>query len=190
MKCMLEVRPDTPPSRDLAALLRVFVPALALCSMAACDVGSVLDQNAGDGGGSGSGSACVEAATPGAMHVHTAGGTSNAGQACIAPGCHLEGNLGVGATAFAFAGTLYTSSAATTVVTGATVQVKTAAGTLSAVTDADGNFVFRGSVTFPATTLATRCPSLTPMIGPLTTGGGNCNNCHRPGGTTAPLFLQ
>lgn len=165
------------------------VLAFFLACAAACDVGSVLDQNGTDGG-NGSGSACVAAATPGGPHVHAAGGTSNAGQTCIAGGCHLEGNLGTGATAFAFVGTLYTSPAATTVVTGATIQVKTAAETLTAVTDADGNFIFRGAVTFPATTLVTRCPSSIPMIAPLQSGGGNCNNCHRPGGTTTPIYLQ
>lgn len=188
MKHTTNIAPRRTTIDNLAALARRFAPLFAMLSICSCDVGSVLvEQNGGDGG---NGSACVAAATPGPTHVHTAGGTSNAGQACIAPGCHLEGNLGTGATAFAFAGTLYTSSAATTIVAGATVRVVTAMAMPSAVTDLDGNFVFRGAVTFPATTLATQCPSLTPMIGPLQTGGGNCNNCHRPGGTTAPIFLQ
>lgn len=161
---------------------------LALILLAACDVGSVLvNQGSPDGGGS---NGCVNAATPGASHLHVAGGTPNLGQACIAIGCHLEGNLGTGASAFGFAGTLYTEAAAQTVVKGATIQVKAGATPLTAVSDADGNFVYRGAVTFPATTLATQCPSLKPMIGGLSTGGGNCNNCHRPAGTTSPIFLQ
>lgn len=167
---------------ELARLLAV------MFALASCDVGSVLPETGPDGGGSGSG--CVNAATPGPAHVHTAGGLSNAGQTCIAPGCHLEGNLGTGASIFGFAGTLYTSAAGTSVLSGATIQVKSGTQTLSAVSDADGNFIFRGSLTFPATTLATQCPSAIPMIAPLNTGGGNCNNCHRPGGVTTPVYFQ
>lgn len=98
--------------------------------------------------------------------------------------------MGTGATAFGFAGTLYTSAAGTTVLAGATIQVKSGTQTLTAVSDADGNFIFRGTVTFPATTVVTQCPSIIPMIASLTTGGGNCNNCHKPGGVTSPVFLQ
>lgn len=203
MKHVIYCKPATSfaPPRNMIGAIAV---AFAMIGLASCDVGSVLDQSGGGGdggpdsgggggdgaGGDGSGgSDCVAAATPGPIHVHAAGGTANAGKACIASGCHLAGNLGSGASAFSFAGTLYTTGAATAIVTGATVQVETAAGKLSAVTDLDGNFVFRGTVTFPAMTLVTECPSVTRMNGSLTTGGGNCNNCHRPGGTTTPIFL-
>lgn len=164
---------------------------LTVCSLAACDVGSVLNA-APDGGGGGTGSGsngCINQASPPTAHVHTAGGASNAGQTCIAVGCHLAGSLGTGANAFAFAGTLYTTTAATTPVTGATIEVVTGGATVTAISDPDGNFYGTGAVNFPANTLATSCPSLRPMIGQLTTGGGNCNNCHRAGGTTTPMTL-
>jgi hypothetical protein len=161
------------------------VLAVATIALGACDVGSVL----GDGGG-GSGN-CVPAATPGGPHTHLVGGTSNAGQACTAAACHLPGNTGTNATAYSFAGTLYTSAAATTTVSGATVKVTASGATLAAVSDADGNFYSAGNaLTFPASTLATKCPSANMMLSQLATGGGNCNNCHQPGGATSPIFVQ
>jgi len=178
------IAPPSTATGNLAVLAR---PLIAVFALASCDVGSVLGQSGTDGG---DGAACINAATPGPTHVHAAGGTSNVGLACIASGCHLEGNMGTGATAFAFAGTLYTSAAGTSILSGATIQVKSGTETLSAVSDLDGNFVLRGTLTFPATTVATQCPSLIPMIGSLSAGGGNCNNCHRPGGVTTPVYLQ
>ena len=160
--------------------------AIALLVLGACDVGSVLVNNGTPDGGTG----CVNAATPGATHLHVAGGTPNQGQICLVSGCHLAASLGAGANPFAFAGTLYTTAAGTTIATGATVKVAFGTTTLTATTDADGNFTVLGTLTFPATSLATECPSLKPMVASLGTGGGNCNNCHRLGGTTSPMFLQ
>ena len=40
-----------------------------------------------------------------------------------------------------------------------------------------------------ATTKASGCPDTTPMSGALVDNGGNCNNCHRTGGTTTPMHL-
>lgn len=172
-------------TRMLAAL------PLSLALFAACDVGSALKaapDGGGSGGSGGSGSnGCVNQATPPAAHVHTAGGASNAGQTCLAVGCHLAGTLGTGANAFTFAGTLYTTTAATGPVAGATIEVVASGTTATAITDPDGNFYGTGAVSFPANSLATSCPSLRPMLGQLTIGGGNCNNCHRIGGTTTPL---
>ena len=43
-----------------------------------------------------------------AAHIHAEGGTSNAGLACRAAGCHLAGG---GGPTFTFSGTVYTDAA-------------------------------------------------------------------------------
>lgn len=169
------------------------VRVIASLFLAACDVGSALPPGGSQPDGGTGGSGCVNAISPPRTgHVHAAGGTSNAGQACLLSGCHLATSLGVGALPHDFMGTLYTGSDGTTTVPGATVEIMTGGATLTATTDADGNFYASGNLTFPATTLATSCPSLRSMVGQLQTGGGNCNNCHRTGAgaVTAPIFLQ
>src|SRR6185312_2928651 len=90
---------------------------VSLLFASACDVGTVLANQGGggDGGGSGGsgsggGSNCGDLVSPAPpAHMHTAGGTSNAGQACIAAGCHLDGMNGTGAPSFSYAGTVYTT---------------------------------------------------------------------------------
>jgi len=176
-----------------------FSPVLVfvLCAVAACDVGDVtLNHSGGDGGatdssnaGGDSGNGCVNAQTPAAAHTHAAGGTSNAGMDCVVSGCHGT-PPGTGASTFTFAGTLYTSSAASAPKTGATIQIKFGTTTYTAISDMAGNFYNSLPLTFPATTDATSCPSLTPMLTALATGQGGCNSCHRNAGTTTPMYLQ
>jgi len=171
---------------------------------AACTVGEVgTSNNTGTDGGMGSGSGsntagCVDRITPaGEAHPHLAGGTSNAGLNCIVAGCHLNNNLGTNAPGYQFAGTLY--KAGVTPLTpnaGATIQVVSGAMTLKAVTDKDGNFSFAAGAlpgAFTATTNATACPTLTPMVTQLVGGNGggaganSCNLCHTTGaGAQAP----
>jgi hypothetical protein len=168
--------------------------------LGACDVGSVLNrqnpqvdapgghQDGNGGGPDGPGNGCVAAVTPVGAHLHTAGGTSNAGQNCITGGCHLVNQTGAGAPTFRAAGSLYTSAAGTAPKTGATIKIASGANTLTAKTDDAGNFYIcqagdncanvQPALTFPANALATSCPSLNNMSGQLVTGGGACNNCH------------
>jgi hypothetical protein len=185
-----------------------FIALLSTLWMAGCDVGSVPVGGTPDSGGGGgqkdsgggggtdasNANACAPAQAPNAAHVHSGGGT-NAGLNCMtAPGCHGD-QPGAGGV-FAFAGTLYTSAAATTPKTGATIRVLSNGNTLPAATDDAGNFYGNGTLTFPANTLATSCPTLTNMATPLAagagatplaTGGGACNNCHKIGaGAQAP----
>jgi len=170
---------------------------------AACTVGEVGTANntggpdaGGGGGGSNSGSnanGCVDRlAIPGEFHPHGGpNGPSNAGMNCIAANCHLNSQLGKGpdgtpAPGYQFAGTLY--KAGTTPLqpnVGATIRIKSGSKTLTTVTDTAGNFNFAaGSLpgTFTATTDATACPSVTPMVTQLVSGGGaganSCNFCH------------
>ena len=133
--------------------------------------------------------------------MHAVGGTSNAGQNCLAANCHLNNQLGKGpdgtpAPGYQFAGTLYKAgSNPLAPYAGATIQIKLVGMTpLTAVTDKDGNFSFMaGSLSgnFTATTDATACPTVTPMITNLVSGGGaganSCNLCHTTGaGAQAP----
>lgn len=172
---------------------------------AACDVGSVVSNNqagpdgsvggGGDSGGgsngSGSGSNCipVSANLPAAHH--------NAGQTCMTAGCHLTGNTGAGAPAFAVGGTLYRDPQGTNPYAGATITVTVAGTKHTAVTASDGNFYISSALmTTPpsagnqGTTNASACPSTNAMTGALVDNGGNCNNCHKSGGTTSPIYIQ
>lgn len=162
--------------------------------LAACDVGEIPGAGGGgDGGGGGTtdgtatGNGCVDSVTPASpAHIHTDGGTSNAGQGCMNLGCHLAGGLG---PMFTFAGTVYADMAGTAPKPGATVKVEFGTTVISAVADTDGNFYSTQDITLPAKTLATACPTVAPMVGMIVTGGGNCNNCHRPGGEAVPVYV-
>ena len=161
--------------------------------VAACDVGSIPgatpDGNGGGGGdGSGSGSACVDAVTPAApKHIHADDSTSKRNKACITPACHGTGGAG---PMFTFAGTVSTAANGTTAKPGATVKVIFGSTTIAAAADEDGNFYSTQTITLPAKTLATSCPTIAPMSGMIVAGGGNCNNCHVTGGTTTPVYVE
>jgi hypothetical protein len=168
--------------------------------LAACDVGAIPGigpDSGGGGGGDGSGSntddVCVNAVTPAApKHTHADDGSSKQGQACTAAGCHLIASPGAGAPGFSFAGTVFTAIDAVTPKPGATIKVIAGGTTLTTVSDEDGNFYSTQTATLPGTTLATACPTLSPMVGQIqVSGGGNCNNCHTlTGGTTTPIYVQ
>lgn len=193
-------------SRIVVSLSVVLMSAAATVTFTACDVGSVVQNSTGtdggnnggtDGSGSGSGSGsaqCEEiSATPPDGH-------HNPGQSCIAAGCHLTGQVGAGAPPFTYAGTLYTTAAGTTALAGATIFVKLGATEKKVITANNGNFWMSGppagldppTNAATALTKASGCaaaPMAVPMVGALVQGGGNCNNCHRNGGTTSPIHL-
>jgi hypothetical protein len=174
-------------------MLRIVV--ISSLFVAACDVGSIPgagpDGSVGGGAdGSGSGNGCVNAVTPAApKHAHADDGTSKQGMACGAAGCHLAGGAG---PTFSFSGTVYTAADGATPKPGATIKVINGTTTIATVADEDGNFYSTQTITLPAKTLATSCPTLAPMVGMIVTGGGNCNNCHSKlsGATTTPVFVQ
>jgi len=190
--------------RGLMTRITVIV---SLLFASACDVGTVLANQGGggDGGtggsgsgsGSGGGSNCGNLVSPApAAHMHTAGGTSNAGQACVASGCHLDGMTGTNAPSFSYAGTVYTTAAGTTPAAGSTVFITAAGTTRKLIADTDGNFYEDpGLLAAPtnqatASTAATQCPTSTPMVGALVAGGGNCSaagTCH--GGSEGKIHL-
>ena len=174
---------------------------LSLVLVTACDVGDVTMGMGGGGGGGGGGgvdaaanadAVCANAGTPSVPHMHTAGGTPNTGQDCLAAGCHNAGGAG---GQWQFAGTIYTTAGGTTPAPGAIVRAVGMDGTLiTAVADQAGNFYIGApALTFPATTDVTSCPTLTRMATTITASGqGGCNSCHSttPGAQTTPLGLM
>jgi len=165
----------------------------------ACDVGTYTgavggggpDGGGGGGDGSGSGVVCenISATPPDGHH--------NPGQTCIAAGCHLQGQTGTNAPAWSYAGTLYKEAAGTNPFPGATILVKLGGTEKKVITATNGNFWFVPGAagldpptnTATANAKASGCPDTTPMVGALVQGGGNCNNCHKIGGTTSPIHL-
>jgi hypothetical protein len=113
--------------------------------------------------------------------------TNPAGQPCLT--CHIAGGAGV---PFMFAGTVWTTAAATAPAAEVEVRLRDNAGIgTSTYTDAFGNyFVLLGAA-------ATFSPPAHPGIRTATTtdlmtgaiDNGNCNDCHRAGGQT-PIHLQ
>jgi len=183
-------------------MTRMFV-IVSLLFASACDVGTVLANQGGGGdgggsGGSGSGSNCGNLVSPAPdAHTHIAGGTSNAGMACIAAGCHLDGMMGTGAPSYSYAGTVYTDAAGTTPAAGSTIFITAAGTTRKVVADAAGNFFLETALLAAPTnqatanTSATQCPTITPMVGALVQGGGNCSTtgtCH--GGSQGKIHLN
>lgn len=163
--------------------------------LAACDVGSLPGFGPDGGGGSGDGSSAV--CEP--ISANIPAGNHNPGMSCIAAACHLAGNLGTGAPAYSYAGTLYKDTAGTTPYPGATIFVKLGGVEKKTITADNGNFWFvpgaagleSPTAAMQGDTRASGCPTITPMVGKLVLGGGNCNNCHRgAGGTTLPIYLN
>jgi hypothetical protein len=103
-------------------------------------------------------------------------GHHNAGQDCM-NSCHFHG--------FTLAGTLYSSVAGGSAISGASITVKDAAGqTFDIVSQADGNFYTSNSVQFPVTVYASECQiqqAGVPMTATVTSqqsGGCNASGCH------------
>jgi hypothetical protein len=155
-----------------------------LVLVAACDVGQVPANNVPgvDGGGSGDGGttalACVDRGTAGAAHIHTVGGGTNAGQACMVVGCHLAGG---GGPAFGAMGTVYKADNVTPNA-GAAVRIAFGGETKIAITDDAGNFKFSETLvaTYPAKTDASGCPT-DPVHMIATIASAADMNCNRGG---------
>ncbi len=167
-----------------------------LIALGACDVGvfGATDGGGGGGGGSDGGSNCaalVSPATP--EHDHIDGTGTHANMACLASGCH--GTTPGAGGGFAFAGTIYTDSTGTTPLGGGTVTVTAGSTTISAVSDAAGNFYYMTAATMPlpANTASTTCPTAAAMAvqidmngAGIGSTGGDCNACH----TGTPTAVQ
>ena len=190
---------------DLGSGAMKRLPFVFLCAFSACTVGSPLatqvggDDNMIDAPLDGPSNGCVDRSTPGVHHTHLVGGTSNVGQACVVAGCHMAGATGVNAPPWMMAGTVYQGDM-TTPNTGVLVIVTdSSGGKHRSVTDDNGNFYVQddGTLTFPAQSTVTACPTLTSMTGALSATaapatGNNCNGCHIPGGAapqSTPIVL-
>lgn len=175
---------------------------VVLCSLllAACDVGSVLQNASGaDGGGSdtGSGSNCGSAGlTPGGAHTHATGKKSNAGMGCMSSsGCH-NSLMAPGGPAYSYAGTVYEADK-TTPKPAATIFVYSGGKTIHLLSDMDGNFFVDEALAAPpsntvaTTTSATLCPTIKTMGPSLVAGGGNCNSssCHAAAAAAGAIHL-
>ena len=175
-------------------LMARIVVIFSLC-LAACDVGQLPGTTPDGGGGSGdamgSGNGCI------AINANPPDGHHNPGMGCIAAGCHLTGQTGTGAPAYSYAGTLYKADK-TTALAGASVVVTVGTAAKTVVTANNGNFWLVPGVagidpptnTMTGDTKASGCPDVTPMVGKLTQGGGNCNSaaCHATG-AQGPIHL-
>lgn len=102
------------------------------------------------------------------------------GQPCLP--CH---DVAVGSLpAFTMAGTLYTDSAGSTTIAGATVHALDNLGhDITMVTTDNGNFWSTDSVSFPVTVRASMCPDNASMISSVSSSGADCNTsgCHGAG---------
>lgn len=161
----------------------------SLC-LAACDVGQLPGTTPDGGGGSGdsmgSGNGCI------AVSATPPDGHHNPGMGCMsAAGCHNQAlGLGTGAPAYSYGGTLFKADK-TTPFAGATIVVKLGTAEKSVTVANNGNFWLVPGVagidsptnTTQGETKASGCPDVTPMVGKLTQGGGDCNKsgCHTPG---------
>jgi hypothetical protein len=165
---------------------------VSLLFASACDVGTVL-ANTGSGGDDDGSNCGNKIEPPPPSHPHLDDGTPHTGRGCMdAAGCHNAGlGLGSNAPEYSYAGTLYADAAGTMPAAGATVFVTAAGGTVKKLqTDDAGNFQIEPALlpaptaTMMASTTATTCPTITPMVGTLGAGQGNCNQggtCHGGG---------
>lgn len=116
-----------------------------------------------------------------------------------AAGCHNEAlGLGTAAPAYSYAGTLYKADKVTPYA-GATIVVKLGSAEKKVVASDTGQFWMVPGVagidpptnTMTATTSASGCPNVAPMVGVLTQGGGDCNKggCHAVGVGQGVVYL-
>jgi hypothetical protein len=108
-------------------------------------------------------------------------GRHNPGASCLTAGCHAPGSPG---PTFTAAGTLYATVAGGATVAGATIHLVGASGTDVPIVTADnGNFYTTQPIDFPASTYATLCPDVRPMVTPVDEAATDCNaaGCHADG---------
>lgn len=129
---------------------------------------------AGDGGVT-----CMNQVTTGNDQGH-----HNAGMDCM-DGCHDHG--------FTLAGTLYTSSAGSTIVSGATIAAVDAFGNeFDMVSMTNGNFYTSFAITYPIAIYASECPTIQKMtmtINDSSMIGCNQSACHASGSTQGRVHL-
>jgi hypothetical protein len=153
---------------------------------AACSVGEVGTSKTDAGG-----SSCKTRLSPaGAEYTHSkpvvAGNPSNAGQNCVAAGCHLKNNLGTGAagqlaSAYQYGGTVYKTGG--TVPSPGAVIVLTGSGkTATAYSDTAGNFFVADDGSLPnpfaGNVAVSGCPTISSMVSQIAQNGCGGEACH------------
>ena len=122
---------------------------------------------------------CANQVTTGNTNGH-----HNPGMDCM-DGCHDHG--------FTLAGTLYTSAAGTTIVSGATISAIDALGNrFDMVSQTNGNFYTAFAITYPITIYASECPTIQMMSAQITDSsmiGCNKTGCHAGGSTQGRVHL-
>ncbi len=112
-------------------------------------------------------------------------GEHNPGQPCQL--CHGAGG---DAPRFTLGGTLYTSSAGTARLPGATIVVIDANNVVHKLPSAqNGNFWTTEAITFPVTVHASLCPDTRPMISPVADGDCNAGGCHDSAAPSGRIHL-
>jgi hypothetical protein len=164
---------------------------------AACTVGEVGTTNTGtdaptktDGGGATANGCVARLTPPGGEHPHNppvaAGNPTNAGENCVASGCHLKGMEGKDANgapapAYQFGGTVY-KTGGTVASAGAAIVLKGGGKTVTVYSDTAGNFgvpddgslpnPFLGNVTVSG------CPTISTMSTQIAQNGCGGQACH------------
>jgi hypothetical protein len=168
----------------------------SLC-LAACDVGELPGLTGDGAGGDGSGNGCIPVAAQILPGHHVPPMVTG----CMsAAGCHNAGlGLGTNAPEYSYAGMLYKADK-TTPYGGASIVVKLGAAQKTAIAADNGEFYMVPGVAgidpptnaMTALTSASGCPTVAPMVGVLTQGGGDCNKggCHTPGVGQGAIYLQ
>ena len=194
-------------------VLRGIMPKYLLLILlsAACSVGT-YGESMDDGDdmmmGTDDRNLCATRGTAATPYMHTSAPTGpRSGMGCVAAGCHLAGNTGSGAGAFAFAGTVYKDMNGTVPNGGATVRLFPSTGNTmksiaKAVSDSAGNFIIRDTTLtmYPYNTDVTACGAdgvamgIRPMVGSIQRAEANCNaggTCHQaaPTKTATPVYL-
>lgn len=113
-------------------------------------------------------------------------GHHHPGLNCMAGNCH--GPAG-DAPQLTVAGTLYKTANGPDPLPYATITIIDANGTkVDLVSSLNGNFYTSAPLVPPFTTLASKCPTLTPMVSPVQYG--SCNACHLANTQTGQVYLQ
>ena len=166
---------------------------------AACSVGEVGPGNTGGPGtdagaqtdaGGPTGNGCfTRLAPPGDSHPHSAplniNNPTNAGENCVAAGCHLKAQPGSGAPPYQFGGTVY-KTGGTAPSAGAVITLKGGGKTTMVYSDTAGNFGVPDDGTLPnpftGSVTVSGCPTISSMVSQVAPGTGvsGCGGtaCH------------
>jgi hypothetical protein len=147
---------------------------------AACSVGEVGTDSGAMGNG------CkTRLAPPGGEHPHTApvnaNNPTNAGENCVAAGCHLKAAPGTGAPPYQYGGTVY-KTGGTVPSTGAVIVLTGGGKTATVYSDTAGNFSVPDDGSLPnpfqGNVSVSGCPTISSMVSLIAQNGCGGMACH------------